>query len=181
VAFWIRNYRWGYPFVSSSSDLFPLCPAHLSFCIPAKATVVSDSADWLQWGEVRRLTAPVGARECRLVTRALQLNQPVPWIVEATLKNPDKRFVIEGWCLGSTVWPTSTRCIRAGMTTKRRSAIPCVRDPSARRWLLPWSAVVDAHDPARKARQRCPPLTRQQPRSAVVNAKSFDFGRPSFF
>jgi bifunctional non-homologous end joining protein LigD len=69
------------------------------FCIPTKATAVPDGPEWLH--EVKydgyRLRVERGGDRVRLITRAgYDWTKRYPWIVEAALKNRQKRFVIDG-------------------------------------------------------------------------------------
>jgi bifunctional non-homologous end joining protein LigD len=69
------------------------------FCIPTRATTVPDSPDWLH--EVKydgyRLRVERDGDRVRLITRGgYDWTKRFPWIVEAALKNRQKRFVIDG-------------------------------------------------------------------------------------
>jgi bifunctional non-homologous end joining protein LigD len=69
------------------------------FCIPTRATQVPDSPDWLH--EVKydgyRLRVERDGDRVRLITRGgYNWADRYPWIVEAALKNRQKRFVIDG-------------------------------------------------------------------------------------
>jgi bifunctional non-homologous end joining protein LigD len=69
------------------------------FCIPTRATAVPDGDDWLH--EVKfdgyRLRLERDGDRVRLITRGgHDWAKRYPWIVEAALKNRQKRFVIDG-------------------------------------------------------------------------------------
>ena len=69
------------------------------FCLPTKSIVVPDGPDWLH--EVKydgyRLRVERDGDRVRLITRGgYNWTDRYPWIVEAALKNRQKRFVIDG-------------------------------------------------------------------------------------
>ena len=69
------------------------------FCLPTKATIVPATPDWLH--EIKyngyRLRVERGGERVRLITRGgCDWTKRFPWIVEAALKNRQKRFVIDG-------------------------------------------------------------------------------------
>jgi ATP-dependent DNA ligase len=69
------------------------------FCLPTRAKIVSDSPDWLH--EIKydgyRLRVERDGDRVRLITRSgYNWTDRYPWIVEAALKNRQKRFVIDG-------------------------------------------------------------------------------------
>jgi ATP dependent DNA ligase domain len=69
------------------------------FCIPTRSTIVPDGPDWLH--EVKydgyRLRLERDGDRVRLITRGgYDWTKRYPWIVEAALKNRQKRFVIDG-------------------------------------------------------------------------------------
>ena len=69
------------------------------FCLPTGAKVVPDSPDWLH--EIKydgyRLRVERDGDRVRLITRGgYNWTDRYPWIVEAALKNRQKRFVIDG-------------------------------------------------------------------------------------
>ena len=69
------------------------------FCIPTRATAVPTGPDWLH--EVKydgyRLRLERDGDRVRLITRGgYNWTDRYPWIVEAALKNRQKRFVIDG-------------------------------------------------------------------------------------
>jgi bifunctional non-homologous end joining protein LigD len=69
------------------------------FCIPTRATAVPDREDWIH--EVKydgyRLRLERDGDRVRLITRGgYNWADRYPWIVEAALKNRQKRFVIDG-------------------------------------------------------------------------------------
>jgi bifunctional non-homologous end joining protein LigD len=70
-----------------------------AFCLPTRATAVPDSHDWLH--EIKydgyRLRLERDGDRVRLITRGgYNWADRYPWIVEAALKNRQKRFVIDG-------------------------------------------------------------------------------------
>jgi ATP-dependent DNA ligase len=69
------------------------------FCLPTKSIVVPDGPDWLH--EVKydgyRLRVEREGDRVRLITRGgYNWTDRYPWIVEAALRNRQKRFVIDG-------------------------------------------------------------------------------------
>jgi ATP-dependent DNA ligase len=69
------------------------------FCVPTSSTIVPDGPDWLH--EVKydgyRLRLERDGDRVRLITRGgYDWTRRYPWIVEAALKNRQKRFVIDG-------------------------------------------------------------------------------------
>jgi bifunctional non-homologous end joining protein LigD len=69
------------------------------FCVPTSSTIVPDGPDWLH--EVKydgyRLRLERDGDRVRLITRGgYDWTKRFPWIVEAALKNRQKRFVIDG-------------------------------------------------------------------------------------
>ena len=69
------------------------------FCLPTKSTIVPDGPDWLH--EVKydgyRLRVERDGDRVRLITRGgYNWTDRYPWIVEAALRNRQKRFVIDG-------------------------------------------------------------------------------------
>jgi len=74
-------------------------PSTFAFCIPTKATVVPDIADWLH--EVKydgyRLRLERDGDKVRLITRGgYNWSSQYPWIVQAARKIRQKQFVIDG-------------------------------------------------------------------------------------
>ena len=74
-------------------------PSTFAFCIPTKATVVPDSADWLH--EVKydgyRLRLERDGDKVRLITRGgYNWSSQYPLIVQAARKIRQKQFVIDG-------------------------------------------------------------------------------------
>jgi ATP-dependent DNA ligase len=65
------------------------------FCLPTAAKIVPAGPDWLH--EIKydgyRLRVERDGDQVRLITRG---GYRFPWIVEAALKNRQKRFVIDG-------------------------------------------------------------------------------------
>jgi ATP-dependent DNA ligase len=69
------------------------------FCLPTRATIVPHGPDWLH--EVKydgyRMRVERDGDRVRLITRGgYNWTDRYPWIVEAALKNRQKRFVIDG-------------------------------------------------------------------------------------
>jgi ATP-dependent DNA ligase len=69
------------------------------FCLPTRSTVVPDGPDWLH--EIKydgyRLRVERDGDRVRLITRGgYDWTKRFPWVVEAALKNRQKRFVIDG-------------------------------------------------------------------------------------
>jgi bifunctional non-homologous end joining protein LigD len=69
------------------------------FCLPTKSTSVPDGPDWLH--EIKydgyRLRIERDGDRVRLITRGgYDWTKRFPWIVEAALKNQQRRFVIDG-------------------------------------------------------------------------------------
>jgi ATP-dependent DNA ligase len=69
------------------------------FCLPTRSTIVPRGPDWLH--EVKydgyRLRVERDGERVRLITRGgYNWTDRYPWIVEAALKNQQKRFVIDG-------------------------------------------------------------------------------------
>jgi bifunctional non-homologous end joining protein LigD len=69
------------------------------FCLPTRSTSVPDGPDWLH--EIKydgyRLRLERDGDRIRLITRGgYNWTDRFPWIVEAALKNRQKRFVIDG-------------------------------------------------------------------------------------
>jgi bifunctional non-homologous end joining protein LigD len=69
------------------------------FCIPTKSTVVPAGPEWLH--EIKhdgfRLRVERDGGRVRLLTRGgYDWTKRYPWIVEAALKNRQKRFVLDG-------------------------------------------------------------------------------------
>ena len=71
------------------------------FCLPTKANIVPDGPDWLH--EVKydcyrlRVERDGDRVRVRLITRGgYDRTKRFPWIVEAALKNRQKRFVLDG-------------------------------------------------------------------------------------
>jgi hypothetical protein len=88
------------------------------FCLPTRGIKVPFGAEW--YHEIKfdgyRLFVERNGDRVRLITRGgYEWTRRFPWIVQAALKNRQKRFVIDGrpWCSVSTASPTSTRCIPA--------------------------------------------------------------------
>jgi ATP-dependent DNA ligase len=68
-------------------------------CLPTRSTIVPTGADWLH--EIKydgyRLRVERDGDRVRLITRGgYDWTKRFPWIVEAALKNRQKRFVIDG-------------------------------------------------------------------------------------
>jgi ATP-dependent DNA ligase len=69
------------------------------FCIPSRSTTVPDAPDWLHEFKYDgyRLRVERDGDRVRLITRGgYNWTDRYPWIVEAALKNRQKRFVIDG-------------------------------------------------------------------------------------
>jgi len=69
------------------------------FCLPISATTVSSGPDWLHEVEYDgyRLRVERDGDCVRLITwGGYDWNKRYPWMVEAALKNKQKRFVIDG-------------------------------------------------------------------------------------
>jgi len=69
------------------------------FCLPTRSTIVPHGPDWLH--EIKydgyRLRVERDGDRVRLITRGgYDWTKRYPWIVEAALKNRQKRFVIDG-------------------------------------------------------------------------------------
>ena len=69
------------------------------FSLPTRATTVPDGPDWLH--EIKydgyRLRVERDGERVRLITRGgYDWTKRFPWIIEAALKNRQKRFVIDG-------------------------------------------------------------------------------------
>jgi ATP-dependent DNA ligase len=70
-----------------------------NFCLPTRGTAVPDGPDWLH--EIKydgyRLRVERHGDRVRLITRGgYNWTDRYPWIVEAALKNRQKRFIIDG-------------------------------------------------------------------------------------
>lgn len=74
-------------------------PNAFEFCLPTAAKVVPDGPDWLH--EIKydgyRLRVERNGKDVRLVTRnGHDWTSRFPWIVQATLKNREQQFVVDG-------------------------------------------------------------------------------------